>query len=72
MRLYVVRVEIREAATGYRYPIVIHEFQGKNPDEAWGYHDAHVQSDAFLRGCEQKQFFAGNVRCRADYNEGWR
>jgi hypothetical protein len=71
MRLYVIRVDIREAATGYAYPIVTHEFKGRTREEAWGYHDAHRQADAFLRECEDKRLFRGNVQCVAELIEGW-
>jgi hypothetical protein len=72
MRFYVVRVEIREAATGYAYPIVVHEFIGKDPHEAWGYHDAHLRADKFLSQCESQSLYQGQVRCRSSVTEGWR
>ena len=70
--LYVVRVDILEAATGYRYPVVRHEFMGRSPQEAHGYHEAHRDSDEFLRQCEDRGAFRGSVRCRARMTEGWR
>lgn len=72
MKMYVVRVEIREAATRYSYPIVIHEFAGKTKEEAWGYHDAHRQADSFLRQCEDKRMFNDTVACQSMIFEGWR
>jgi hypothetical protein len=71
MRLYVIRVDIYEAATDYAFPIVRHEFIGRSPAEARRYHAAHMQSDAFLRQCEQKGLFNGAVKCRATKSEGW-
>ena len=71
MRLYRIQIDIFEAATGYAYPIVTHVFQGRTSKEAEGYHEAHRRSDAFLKDCEDKQLFAGNVRCRAVRREGW-
>ncbi len=71
MRLYVVRVDITEAATGYAYPVVRHEFYGRSPEEAWGYHDAHKGADQFLTGCEDSGSFRGSVKCRAKITEGW-
>ena len=71
MRLYVVRVDISEAATGHAYPIVTHLFRGRTREEAWGYHEAHRRSDSFLRECEDKRLFRGQVRCRARVSEGW-
>lgn len=71
-RFYVVRVEISEAATRYAYPIVIHEFVGRDPQEAWSYHEAHRRSDAFLRQCEDRGVFQKDVRCRTRTTEGWR
>jgi len=71
-RLYEVRVEIREKATGYKYPVVTHLFTGRTPEEAWGYHDSHRKSDAFLRACEDRDVFQRSVKCRARITEGWR
>lgn len=71
-RLYVVRVEIREEASRYAYPIVVHLFCGRTRKEARGYHAAHKKADAFLRACEGRGRFGGGVRCRARITEGWR
>jgi hypothetical protein len=71
MRFYLVQVDISEAATGYAYPIVTHVFRGKTKEEAWGYHNAHLAGDAFLRDCEEKLIFRGQVKCRAVVTEGW-
>lgn len=71
MRLYRIQVEIYEAATKYRIPVVVHLFHGRTREEALGYHDAHRESDRFLRECEDQQLFAGNVPCKAVFSEGW-
>ena len=71
MRLYCVQVDITEAATGYRYPVVRHQFMGKTREEAWHYHQSHRATDKFMRECEDKGAFAGSVQCRTTYSEGW-
>lgn len=70
MRLYVIRVDIAESATGYAYPVVRHEFVGKTRAEARGYYQAHLGTDAFLRGCVESRRWDGVV-CRATTSEGW-
>lgn len=42
MRLYVIRVDITEAATRHAYTIVRHEFIGKTVAEARGYFASHM------------------------------
>ena len=69
--MYVVRVDIFEAATGYRFPVVRHEFRGRTAAEAHGYHQAHLDADEFLRACEERGVYRGTVRCRARVTEGW-
>ena len=71
MRLYCVRVEIREAASNYAYPLVVHEFYGPDKASAWQVHHSHRSADAFLRGCEDHGLVAGTVTCRATVSEGW-
>lgn len=72
-RLYVIRVDIAEAATGYAYPVVRHEFIGRTRAEARRYLRSHLNADAFLRGCVERGSFArGKVRCAASLTEGWR
>lgn len=71
-RLYVIRVDIYEAASRYAFPILTHTFRGRNPKEAWGYHNAHRENDSFLRQCEDKNMFGSNVQCRVHVTEGWR
>jgi hypothetical protein len=71
MRLYSIRVDIYEEASGYVYPIVTHLFTGRTPEEARGYHRAHRQSDAFLRQCEDRGVFQDQVRCQTRVTEGW-
>ncbi len=71
MKLYQVVIEIREAATGYKYPVISHAFTGKTKEEAWHYHASHLKSDSFLRDCEKKNK-CGDVKCRtAVVCEGW-
>lgn len=64
MKLYAVVVEISEAATGYSYPVVTHTFLGRTQKEAWGYHQSHLSTDAFLRDCENNGKWS-SVTCRA-------
>lgn len=71
-RLYSVTVSITEAASNYAYPVVTHVFTGRTREEAWGYHDAHRRSDSFLRQCEDRGRFQGQVTCRTSVTEGWR
>lgn len=70
MMLYQVRVAIYEASTP-KFPIVVHLFQGKTRDEAIAYHTAHRKYDEFLRSCEDRQCFLGQVPCSAVITEGW-
>lgn len=70
-RLYVVTVEIFEAATSYAYAVVSHSFAGRTKKEAWRYHDSHLKSDRFLRDCEMNGKF-GDVKCRSVVTyDGW-
>lgn len=71
MRLYVIRVDITEAATNHRYPIVRHEFSGRTHEEAIGYLRSHMRSDRFLRDCIESEKF-DRVQCRATVNSFWR
>lgn len=71
MKLYFVQIDIREAATNYAYPVVRHTMYGKTKQEAWGYVQSHMKSDAFLSQCAQKGTFQGTVTCRVEYSEGW-
>jgi hypothetical protein len=48
-------VDIYEPGGGHDYPIVRHVFAGDTREEAEGYFDAHMKTDAFLRGCVTKQ-----------------
>ena len=72
MRLYLVEIEHREAATGFRFPIIRHQFFGRDRAEALRYHESHRQSDRFLRECEDHGVFADHVKCTAQPTEvGW-
>lgn len=74
MRLYQIRVDIYEAATKYAYPVVTHLFHGRTRAEAEGYLAAHLQADAFLRGCETRGVFGTGpnpVRCKTVQHAGW-
>ena len=64
MRLWRVVVDIREAATGYAYPVVRHTFYGQTKAEAQRYFRSHMKSDAFMRDCIESGKF-GPVTCRA-------
>lgn len=69
MRLYQIRVDIYEP--GSPFPIVIHHFQGRDREEALAIHNAHRESDKFMRECEDKSCFRRNVPCTAKLFEGW-
>lgn len=47
----------------HRYPIVVHHFSGDTKQEAEGYYQAHLKSDAFLRQCMATGMFQGKVPC---------
>lgn len=55
MRLWVLTVDIYEASVGRAYPVVQHNFFGETQEEALGYYEAHLTTDAFLRGCVERQ-----------------
>ena len=59
--------EIHEMARPRDYPVVTHEFRGETREEAYGIYLAHLQSDAFLRGCvENDEYIMPNgtaVKC---------
>lgn len=65
--IYCVRVAIFE---NENYPVVVHEFYGKTPEEAHHYHEAHRKTDSFLRSCEDSEHWR-DVACRAYLTEGW-
>jgi len=44
-----IRHEFFEKATGYRYPVVAHEFSGQNLEEAKAYFRTHLRFDRMLR-----------------------
>lgn len=70
MRLYVIRLDITEAATKHKYPVVRHEFRGKTVHEAQRYLASHMKTDAFLRKCVLSGKF-GEVDCRATISSRW-
>lgn len=72
MRLYALIVEHYEAATGWAFPIVTHQFLGRDRDEAMRYYDSHRRSDRFLRECEDRGIFDKQVQCNAVMKDiGW-
>lgn len=70
MKLYWVKVNIYEEATGYKYPVVSHVFYGKTRKEAWNYHESHRKSDSFLKQCEDLGAFQKRLKCRVVITEG--
>ena len=70
-RLCKVQVDIYEAATDYKYPVVSHTFLGRTKKEAWGYHESHRRTDDFLRSCEDKGKFGDVVCDKIRVYEGW-
>lgn len=57
-------VDIYEQAAGDAYPVVQHEFFGRERDEATGYFDAHMGTDTFMRDCVRDGHWK-DVQCRA-------
>jgi hypothetical protein len=47
--MIVIRHEFSERSTGYRYPVVAHEFAGETLEEARSMFHAHMQYDRMLR-----------------------
>lgn len=47
--MVIIRHEFSEAASGYKYPVVAHEFAGETLDEARRYFTAHQRYDRMLR-----------------------
>lgn len=54
------RLEVDEATLAY--PVLRHTFYGVTKDEAQGTFEAHLKTDAFLRGCVEKERWDG-VHC---------
>lgn len=53
---YELVVDIYEpSGAGMDHPILRHTFFGATLAEARGYFEAHLETDAFLRGCVEKQ-----------------
>jgi hypothetical protein len=69
MMLFQIIVDIWEP--GNPFPIVTHLFRGATPEDAEAIHQAHRRSDKFLRQCEDKSMFAGNVPCTTKIQRGW-
>ncbi len=70
MRVYKIVVETSEPSLPF--PIVIHTFQGRTPEQAEAFVRAHEKSDAFFRECGHGGLFAGKVRCSSRRTfEGW-
>lgn len=69
MALWTLEHRIFEAAVGDAYPVIVHNFIGRTKEEAMGYYRAHLQADAFIRGCTETGRF-GQVRCRSEMS--WR
>lgn len=41
--------------TDRSFPILTHIFRGTTQDEALGYYEAHLTTDAFFRGCIERE-----------------
>lgn len=65
MQLHVVVVDVFEAATRFRYPVVRHAFYGRSREEADGYFRAHLETDSFLRDCLENKRWNG-VSCETE------
>lgn len=62
MPRYAIVHDIYEAAFSSEGPVVRHIFFGRTPEQAERIYQAHRQTDAFLRGCDDAQHF-GSIRC---------
>jgi len=65
--MWVIVHRTYEKAIGPRRPVVEHRFFGDTRAQAMGVFQAHMQSDAFLRDCQNKQRF-GNIDCWTEYS----
>lgn len=63
-RLWRFVVDIFETGTTTAYPVLRHVFYGVDEDEAYGYFEAHLVTDEFLRGCVEKGQWNG-LSCAA-------
>jgi hypothetical protein len=61
-RLWRFVVDIFEPETSTAYPVLRHVFYGLDEDEAYGYFEAHMTTDEFLRGCVEKEHWNG-LKC---------
>lgn len=61
MSLFMYQVNIFEplSKSGNEYPVVQHNFYGKDQQEALHYFHSHVKTDAFLREGMEKGKFRG-------------
>ena len=57
-RIYERSVDALQLGSHYR-------FYGRTRDEAWGYYQAHLKADSFIRGCTQNNRY-NQVECRAE------
>lgn len=61
---------------GIGFPVVVHAFNGTSLAQAQGFYQAHMKTDAFLRGCVSGSF--GRLKCREEHvaekwdGRGWR
>ena len=62
----------RTRSLGYAYPVVRHQFLGKDRAEAVRYHDSHRQSDRFIRECEDKGMFETSASLSPPASRGTR
>lgn len=58
-------VDIYEKSAGSDYPVLRHVFFGKDESEAYGYFEAHLETDEFLRGCVERSRWH-DVQCRTE------
>ena len=47
------------------WPIVVHVFYGKTPEQAQAFYQAHQKTDRFLAGCKQGSFM--QMPCREEH-----
>lgn len=70
VRLYVIRIDISEAATNYAFALVTHAIRGRTRAEAAHNVESHMRSDAFLRAAMEGREYKGVVT-RVRVREGW-
>ncbi len=65
---WIYHVDIFEPdGAGTEYPVVRHSFYGKTKEEAKGYFESHIKTDAFMKGCVEKDKFK-QIKCQSKFS----